>query len=138
MTTMPTVRERAEPVARALVRADQLTVARSGDAYADPALLLGSPVDRSRRTPCQGVDPDWFFADVPEVIEDAKRVCQPCAMRLACLRGAMRRHESHGVWGGELFQNGVIIPRKRPRGRPRTHPQRGSVEAFQPDLAEAA
>jgi WhiB family redox-sensing transcriptional regulator len=23
------------------------------------------------------------------------------------------------VWGGELFVQGVIVPRKRPRGRPR-------------------
>jgi len=23
------------------------------------------------------------------------------------------------VWGGEIFERGVVIPRKRPRGRPR-------------------
>lgn len=76
------------------------------------------PVTGVARTPCQDVDPEWFFAEVPEVIEDAKRVCQPCAMRTACLDGALRRREPHGVWGGELFQDGVIIERKRPRGRP--------------------
>jgi WhiB family redox-sensing transcriptional regulator len=91
----------------------------------DPALfLLVAPLETmpggaSVRPPCQGVDPDWFFADVPEVIEDAKRVCRPCAVRLACLSGALRRREPHGVWGGELFQDGVVIARKRPRGRPR-------------------
>ena len=82
------------------------------------AVLLGGGPDRLR-TPCQGVDPEWFFAEVPDVIEDAKRVCQPCPARLGCLRGALMRREPHGVWGGELFQNGVVVERKRPRGRPR-------------------
>ena len=81
---------------------------------ADPV----EPHDGVVRTPCQDVDPEWFFAEVPEVIEDAKRVCQPCPMRLVCLGGALRRREPHGVWGGELFQDGVVIARKRPRGRP--------------------
>ncbi|MCL1841303.1 MAG: WhiB family transcriptional regulator [Propionibacteriaceae bacterium] len=83
-----------------------------------PVVPLGAQPGQLR-TPCQGVDPEWFFAGVPEVIEDAKRVCQPCPARGACLRGALKRREPHGVWGGELFQGGVVIPRKRPRGRPR-------------------
>ena len=33
--------------------------------------------------------------------------------------GALERREPWGVWGGELFLQGVVIPRKRPRGRPR-------------------
>ena len=35
------------------------------------------------------------------------------------LAGAVERREPWGVWGGELFQAGVVIARKRPRGRPR-------------------
>ena len=31
----------------------------------------------------------------------------------------MERSEPWGVWGGELFEQGVVVPRKRPRGRPR-------------------
>ena len=40
-------------------------------------------------------------------------------VRRACLTGALERHEPWGVWGGEIFERGVVIPRKRPRGRPR-------------------
>ena len=32
---------------------------------------------------------------------------------------ALERREPWGVWGGQLFLAGVVIPRKRPRGRPR-------------------
>ena len=32
---------------------------------------------------------------------------------------ALERAEPWGVWGGELFVQGVVVPRKRPRGRPR-------------------
>jgi len=43
-----------------------------------------------------------------------------CRARLACLVGALERGEPWGVWGGELLLRGAIVPRKRPRGRPRT------------------
>ena len=35
------------------------------------------------------------------------------------LAGALDRGEPWGVWGGEIFDRGVVIARKRPRGRPR-------------------
>ena len=44
-------------------------------------------------------------------------------MRDLCLSGALERREPWGVWGGELFLQGVVIPRKRPRGRPRKNEQ---------------
>jgi WhiB family redox-sensing transcriptional regulator len=40
-------------------------------------------------------------------------------VRSACLAGALDRGEPWGVWGGEIFERGVVIARKRPRGRPR-------------------
>jgi len=64
-------------------------------------------------------EPDLFFAESPEDVETAKSLCRGCAARLACLAGARERQEPWGVWGGELFLRGVIVPRKRPRGRPR-------------------
>jgi len=66
-------------------------------------------------------DPDLFFAESPEDVECAKDMCRDCPARLACLAGALERREPWGVWGGELFLRGEIIPRKRPRGRPRKH-----------------
>jgi WhiB family transcriptional regulator, redox-sensing transcriptional regulator len=68
--------------------------------------------------PCRD-DPELFFAESPEDVEFAKSLCGSCAARLVCLAGAIDRAEPWGVWGGELFLRGEIVPRKRPRGRPR-------------------
>jgi WhiB family redox-sensing transcriptional regulator len=68
--------------------------------------------------PCTG-DPELFFAESPQDVECAKALCRGCPARLACLSGAVERGEPWGVWGGELFLRGEIVPRKRPRGRPR-------------------
>lgn len=72
--------------------------------------------------PCQVADPEIFFAESPQVIEQAKLVCADCPIRVQCLEAALERKEPHGVWGGELFVNGIVVARKRPRGRPRKHP----------------
>jgi len=64
-------------------------------------------------------DPELFFAESPEDVETAKAMCRGCRARVACLVGALERSEPWGVWGGELLMDGAIVPRKRPRGRPR-------------------
>jgi WhiB family transcriptional regulator, redox-sensing transcriptional regulator len=64
-------------------------------------------------------DPELFFAESPQDVEQAKAMCRECRARLACLAGALERREPWGVWGGELLLRGAIVPRKRPRGRPR-------------------
>ncbi len=64
-------------------------------------------------------EPVLFFAESPEDVETAKAMCRGCKARLACLTGALERREPWGVWGGELLMRGAILPRKRPRGRPR-------------------
>jgi WhiB family redox-sensing transcriptional regulator len=64
-------------------------------------------------------DPELFFAEAPADVEAAKALCQGCKIRAACLEGALERREPWGVWGGELLLRGIIVPRKRPRGRPR-------------------
>ena len=64
-------------------------------------------------------DPELFFAESPQDVEQAKAMCRGCRARLACLAGALERREPWGVWGGELLMGGAIVPRKRPRGRPR-------------------
>ena len=68
--------------------------------------------------PCHRENPELWFSELPAGLQLAKAYCQPCAMRRACLAGAVERHEPHGVWGGEIFARGVIIAEKRPRGRP--------------------
>jgi WhiB family redox-sensing transcriptional regulator len=69
--------------------------------------------------PCRSFEPELFFAELPADVEYAKSLCLDCPVRTACLAGALERREPWGVWGGELFVQGVVVPRKRPRGRPR-------------------
>jgi WhiB family transcriptional regulator, redox-sensing transcriptional regulator len=64
-------------------------------------------------------DPELFFAESPQEVEQAKAMCRGCGARTGCLAGALKRREPCGVWGGELLMRGAIVPRKRPRGRPR-------------------
>ncbi len=78
--------------------------------------LIGA--GRARALPCAG-DPDLFFAESPDDVELAKSLCSDCPVRPGCLAGAVQRREPWGVWGGELFIRGEIVPRKRGRGRPR-------------------
>ena len=58
----------------------------------------------------------------PTDVEEAKALCLDCPIRERCLAGALERREPWGVWGGELFIGGVVVARKRPRGRPRKYP----------------
>ncbi len=69
--------------------------------------------------PCRAEDPELYFAESPTDVELAKELCLGCPVISECLAGALERREPWGVWGGELFLSGAVIPRKRPRGRPR-------------------
>lgn len=69
--------------------------------------------------PCRSDNPDLWFADTPSDLEQAKQLCVDCPVRSECLAGALARQEPWGVWGGEIFERGAVIARKRPRGRPR-------------------
>ena len=71
------------------------------------------------RLPCRVENPELWFAETPSDVEFAKSLCQSCPVQSLCLDGALERREPWGVWGGQLFLQGVVIPRKRPRGRPR-------------------
>ena len=76
------------------------------------------PAGARRALPCRVQDPDLWFAERPADLEQAKRLCAECPVRAACLAGALDRAEPWGVWGGEIFDRGVVIARKRARGRP--------------------
>jgi WhiB family redox-sensing transcriptional regulator len=77
--------------------------------------------------PCQRGQGQLWFSPRPDELDRAKAYCQPCPVRAACLAGAIERAESCGVWGGEIFERGAIIARKRPRGRP---PKTGSAGSY--------
>jgi WhiB family redox-sensing transcriptional regulator len=84
-----------------------------------PPLTPLDPAASDVVLPCWTEDPDLWFAESPQSVEDAKALCVPCPLREACLAGALDRREPWGVWGGQLVVAGVVVPRKRPRGRPR-------------------
>jgi WhiB family redox-sensing transcriptional regulator len=79
---------------------------------------VGAVSQAAASLPCEQ-DPDLFFAESPQDVERAKRLCGDCPRRRVCLDGAVSRREPWGVWGGQLLVAGVIVPVKRPRGRPR-------------------
>lgn len=103
----------------------------------DRSLVQSLTASQAARLPCRRVDPDIFFAEAPVDVEAAKALCQDCPIRTACLAGALERREPWGVWGGELFVAGVVVARKRPRGRPRKHPV-PSVTCDSPSASRAA
>jgi WhiB family redox-sensing transcriptional regulator len=96
----------------AMAAEDVISPAPAGDAFSL------TDVRTDLELPCRD-DPELFFAESPADVEFAKSLCMGCAARLTCLAGAVERREPWGVWGGEVFLRGEIVPFKRPRGRPR-------------------
>jgi WhiB family redox-sensing transcriptional regulator len=65
---------------------------------------------------------ELFFSEQLDDIARAKAICAGCPLAVPCLEGALDRREPWGVWGGQLFANGRILPFKRKRGRPPKNP----------------
>ena len=68
--------------------------------------------------PCQSHS-ELFFDESPVVLARGQQLCARCPVQELCLAGAMERREPHGVWGGRIFIDGVVVESKRARGRPR-------------------
>jgi|EBPBio282013_DNA_FD.fasta_scaffold02955_6 WhiB family redox-sensing transcriptional regulator len=105
----------------------------------DIVLALGMADDLDVSTPCRSYDPDLWFAETPDQVALAQELCGGCALRAACLAGALERREPWGVWGGELFERGRVVARKRRPGRPRKDDalvRRAAEEALAARLAE--
>ena len=90
--------------------------------------------------PCHTADPELFFSEDVDQITSAKQLCRGCPMVTACLEGALSRSEPCGVWGGELFEGGLVIAAKRGVGRPRTRTLDGSstCEPLGQELVQAS
>lgn len=69
--------------------------------------------------PCRTHDAELWFAEHGAQVEQAKALCRSCPLIHGCLEGAIDRAEPWGVWGGEVFVDGVVVATKRGRGRPR-------------------
>jgi WhiB family transcriptional regulator, redox-sensing transcriptional regulator len=82
-------------------------------------MLARQAIELDKPVPCRDGDSRLWFAEDPEDLELAKAHCRSCPLRAPCLAGAIERREPCGVWGGEIFDRGKILPVKRRRGRPR-------------------
>jgi WhiB family transcriptional regulator, redox-sensing transcriptional regulator len=88
-------------------------------AYPDPVAFLDRATDEQLVLPCRVYRADLWFADTAAEMEQAKQLCAPCPVRDDCLAAALLRREPWGVWGGEIVEGGVVVARRRTRGRPR-------------------
>ncbi len=80
--------------------------------------LLDAAPQAELGLPCRDGDADLWFAESPAQLEQAKALCGGCPIQAECLAGALERGEPWGVWGGQIFERGAVVPRKKPRGRP--------------------
>ncbi|WP_369056330.1 WhiB family transcriptional regulator [Kineococcus terrestris] len=113
------------PAARPAARPDDRPKEVSGVQRRHQAHPTARPTAQRQRPQapaCRRYDAELWFAEKPEDVELAKELCAGCPLAAACLAGALERAEPWGVWGGQLVLAGVVVPRKRPRGRPRKHP----------------
>jgi WhiB family transcriptional regulator, redox-sensing transcriptional regulator len=63
---------------------------------------------------CRGADPDLFFpisttGAALRQIEQAKRICRNCPVRIQCLAWAVDNGVTDGVWGGTTEDERRII-----------------------------
>jgi WhiB family redox-sensing transcriptional regulator len=72
----------------------------------------------STEIPCTVGSGDLWFSDMPTDIDHARVLCVGCPIQRQCLEGALKRQETCGVWGGELFLGGLPVPSPKRNGRP--------------------
>ncbi len=73
-------------------------------------MLVPEPVEQLALTPedelwqekalCAQTDPEAFFPEKGGSTREAKRICQGCEVRDACLEYALANDERFGIWGG--------------------------------------
>lgn len=49
---------------------------------------------------CAQTDPEAFFPEKGGSTREAKRICESCEVRSACLDYALENDERFGIWGG--------------------------------------
>lgn len=49
---------------------------------------------------CAQTGSEFFFPEPGSSVREAKRICELCEMRSACLEYALNHDERFGVWGG--------------------------------------
>lgn len=56
--------------------------------------------DWQERALCAQTDPEAFFPEKGGSTREAKRICQVCEVKDACLEYALAHDERFGIWGG--------------------------------------
>jgi WhiB family redox-sensing transcriptional regulator len=64
---------------------------------------------------CLGLDPQVFYPTTDEEADDARRICDACAVKSECLEYALARREKDGIWGGATERDRRRIIRQRRR-----------------------
>jgi WhiB family redox-sensing transcriptional regulator len=66
------------------------------------AIAPATPMDEEwqERALCAQTDPEAFFPEKGGSTREAKRICQGCEVRDACLDYALAHDERFGIWGG--------------------------------------
>lgn len=49
---------------------------------------------------CRGYDPGEFFPSDGVGVDQARKICAECTVRIECLEYALEYRIDHGVWGG--------------------------------------
>ena len=68
----------------------------------DPVEHMLTPDDDlwQEKALCAQTDPEAFFPEKGGSTREAKRICQGCEVRDACLDYALAKDERFGIWGG--------------------------------------
>jgi WhiB family transcriptional regulator, redox-sensing transcriptional regulator len=65
-----------------------------------PAMLTPEDDLWQEKALCAQTDPEAFFPEKGGSTREAKRICQGCEVRDACLDYALAHDERFGIWGG--------------------------------------
>ena len=68
-----------------------------------------------RHAACRGLDPEIFYPETDDEVDDAKVVCGSCGVQETCLEFALQGREKEGVWGGATEKERRRILRQRRR-----------------------
>jgi WhiB family redox-sensing transcriptional regulator len=99
--------------------------------------------DWSDHAACHDVDPELFFPVGENIAartqaEQAKKHCQPCPVREACLQWALETRQDSGVWGGMSEAERRAIHGRRPPGHWAARGLSASVRLYETRGAEVA
>jgi WhiB family transcriptional regulator, redox-sensing transcriptional regulator len=89
----------AEPVPTPAAARPQLSVVPDRIEF-EPATTEEDPDQWQERALCAQTDPEAFFPEKGGSTREAKRICQGCEVRDACLDYALANDERFGIWGG--------------------------------------